>query len=159
MKRIIVLLILILVPSIAVCSKDTRSQWKEMNISFETGEKIHISQDKFFKLNALSLTWNGKTIVVPKEELQGIVFPLIETLYLSFNEFTVENLQGVPYRVIRLKYESEAFGEFPDVEFLFYKGRYQERTVRKKITATSWKLEVKKPGKPVERSGTERVVQ
>jgi len=158
MKKIIILLILMFVPSFAICSQDNLAQWKEMNISYETGEKINILQDNF-KLKALSLTWDGKTIVVPEEELQDISLPLIETLYLSFNEFTVETLRGVPYRVIHLKYESEAFGEFPDVEFLFYKGRYQERMVRKKITATSWKHEVKKPGKPVERSGTERVVQ
>lgn len=158
MKKLIVLLAFMFIPSFADCSQDELAQWKEMNISYESGERIRISQD-IFKLKALSLTWGSKTIDVPKEELEGIALPLMESLYLSFSEFSVEPLKGVPYRVIHLIYGPEMYGERPEVTFLFYKGRYQERTVRTKVSATSWKHEVKKPGKPVERGGTERVVR
>lgn len=158
MKRIVVLLVFMFIPSFADCSQDEVAQWKEMNISYESGEKIHISQE-IFKLNALSLSWDGKTIVVPKEELEDIALPIIESLYFSFSKFSVEPLKDVPYRVIHLEYGPERYGEHPEVTFLFYKGRYQERRVRTKISATSWTHEVKKPGQSVERGGTERVVR
>jgi hypothetical protein len=158
MKKLIVVLAFMFIPSFADCSQDGVAQWKEMNISYDSGEKIRLSLE-IFKLKSLSLTWGGKTIVVPREELEDIALPLIESLYYSFNEFSIEPLKGVQYRVIHLEYGPEMYGEHPEVTFLFYKGRYQERRVRKKISATSWKHEVKKPGKPIEGGGTERVVR
>lgn len=158
MNKLIVILAFMIIPSFADCSQDEVAQWKEMNISYESGERIRISQD-IFKLMALSLAWGNKTIDVPKEELVGIALPLMESLYLSFSKFSVEPLKDVPYRVIHLIYGPEMYGERPEVTFVFYKGRYQERRVRTKVSATSWKHEVKKSGKPVESGGSERMVR
>ncbi len=161
MKRIFLLFVVLLIPNIAYSFQDEVAMWSRMEISFQSGEKITISQDQL-KLKSLTLSWDGKNIEVPAEELQDISFPHINTLFLSFSEFYVPDLIGVPYRVIHFRYgleKDEAYGEFPEANFLFYKGQLQERKIRKKDSPTHWNHEVKRSGEPVKTNGTETVIR
>ncbi|GLI37282.1 hypothetical protein [Geobacter hydrogenophilus] len=158
MIKTFLLLALILMPTFAWCFQDEVAEWTEMNISYKSGEKIAIAQENL-KIKSLALMWEGKEIEIPREELEGISFPFSNTLYLSYSTFHFGELNGVPYKVIHFRYgleKDESFEEFPEVSFIFYKGAYQERDVRRKVSADSWQHEVKKRGKPVQTGGTEQ---
>jgi hypothetical protein len=161
MKKIILVIACLLLPSGVYCFQDKIAVWSDVNMAFDTGDRISISQDKL-TLTSLSLTWDERTIEVPVEDLKGISFPHINTLYVSYGEFHVGDLEGVPYRIINFRYgleEDKSFGEFPEANFLFYKGRYQERRVRRKDSPSSWKHEIKERGKPAQAGGTERRIK
>jgi len=161
MKKLIVLVVVLLSPSIVYCFQDKVAIWSDMTMKFDTGDRIAISQDNF-KIQSLSLTWNDKTIEIPEEDLQGISLPHLNTLYLSYSEFSFGDLKGVPYRVIHFRYgleKEESFGEFPKASFTFYKSYYQERRIRRKDSPTSWQHEVKEKGKPIQDGGHEEIIK
>jgi hypothetical protein len=158
MRKAFILLVILLAPSLAYSFQDKIAIWSKLEYSFETGEKMIITQDHL-KLKSLSLILNGKHIQVPAEELSDITLPHIHTIYLSYSEFHAPGLTGVPYHVIHFRYgaskDEESFGEFPEAMFTFYKGSYQERTIRVKTSPTSWKLIEKKAGQQSQISGSE----
>lgn len=161
MKIIILILTILLSWTTSYSFQDEIAIWNKMEISFQGGEKIEIEQEKM-KLSSLSLTLKNQRIQITAEDFKDITFPHINTLYLSYGEFTLGELEGIPYYVIHFRYgleKDEAFGEYPEANFLIYKGKLQELRIRKKDSEKTWQHEIKKPGKQLKKSGRETQIR
>lgn len=94
---------------------------------------------------SLALRTETELTEVRKEDLAGIEYPQFDTIMMTWSTFA----SGVPYKVVTFRFGSEgekAFGEYPEVSFHFYGGKYHHRGFKKKINASSWKIEDPKFG-------------
>lgn len=155
------ILVFIAAPSFAW--EDAIASWSSVTIRTPKSEgSLTVSASaNAGKLGALSLLVDGANIEVPLSELrdlEAVQLNSIEVLYGVFPE--ISGKSNVPYQYVRVKFgKPNKRGEFPWADFMFYSGAYQERRTRRLAAKNAWAIENKKPGKPVEREGTEERLQ
>jgi hypothetical protein len=121
-----------------------------------------ISEVEFRSLNRERLViqlWNaavteiafedsGKRIPIPKNALEGIVKPQLDTVAILSGRYSnADGKRGAEYKFVRFSFgdaASKRFGLYPEVEFHFIDGVYVERRTKRMLSEHSWTHDVMK---------------
>jgi len=122
----------------AFAHRDRLGKISRAELTFEDGGTVVITKDRIAVLT-VSLQTDSGLAEVKKEDLVGIEFPQFDTIEMTWSTSS----SGIPYKAVSFRFGSDdrkAFGEFPEVSFVFYGGKYHHRSFKKKISADSWRI-------------------
>jgi hypothetical protein len=143
MRRLLLALLVLSIGSTALAHLDRFGKISSAELTFEDGGTVVLTKDRVAILS-LALRTDSGLAEVKKGDLAGIEYPQFDTMVMTWSTFSSGDLSGVPYKVVRFRFGSEekkAFGEYPEIEFHFYGGKYHHRGFKKKISPNSWKIE------------------
>jgi hypothetical protein len=143
MKTYLAVLILVSLAPPSFASRDRLAKISQAEITCEDGGTVILSRDRT-SLLSLALRTDTALAEVRKEDLQGIDFPQLDSLEITWGTFRFGELNGVRYKCVRFRFGadvSKTFGEHPEVRFYFYDEKYHHRAFRRKIAAEAWKVD------------------
>ena len=143
MKTLLLVVLVLSVAATAFAHRDLLGKITSAELTFEDGGTVVLTKDRIALLS-LALRTDSGLVEVKKEDLAGIEYPQLDTIVMTWSTFSSGDLAGVPHKVVRFRFGSEekkSFGEYPEVAFHFYGGKYHHRGFKKKISPNSWKIE------------------
>jgi hypothetical protein len=147
------LLALLLTVTAVRANEDLPVDWHSIaigfgNAKFKDSVRIGIRGEQ---LSDVSVHWHAKPLHVPVTEFSAAPKPRIKTIDILQGE-----LSSLPLLIVEMRYGSPLYGgEYPRAHFLFYSGRYQRMSLRKRIAKNQWEHSEKLPSKPPTIEGIE----
>ena len=131
-------------------NKDRIDSWSSVTIQAERKVKVS-ANTKGNELRSLVMTLDGNEIAVPTSEFKGIKDVHLNSIQVLSGNFAEQSGKDIrPYRYVRLEFGKPFVtangAEYSSVEFMFYKGKYQDRNVRRQTGPGTWEIEQKFPG-------------
>ena len=143
MKRLLLVVFTMWCATTALAHQDRLGKISRAELTFEDGGTVVLTKDRVAVLS-LAMQSDSGLAEVKKEDLAGIEYPQFDTIVMTWSAFTSGELAGVPYKVVRFRFgreEQKSFGEYPEVEFHFWGGKYHHRGIRTKISPDSWRID------------------
>jgi hypothetical protein len=173
--RACIAILLIAIAGVAVASKDRMASWQEFTIraSVHAQPLTVVARVSGSRLTSLSAESAGNRLEVPNSELADLPNPQLQGVQILYGTFRAQpRLPGTkanaeaarerPYYYVKLGFgEPKKFDYalyFHEVSFMFWDGKYRERSIRWVEGKGQWRYETKQPGQAPKPMGTESII-
>ena len=160
MKALVTAVIGLVIAVDCFASQDRIASWNSIEVQTSKSDRdIRVSASANEEgLQKLSMSVDGKTLLVPPSEFADLKKVRLNSLRILFGRYgEYSGLDGVAYQYVSIEFgephKTTSGWDYDTADFMFFSGRYQKRTVNRLSSPGQWSVEEKDPGTPSKAKG------